>query len=64
MGRRASSFRKNDVARLIDAVSKAGVSISRVEVDTKAGKISIIPGEAETSQNELDEWKASRARSA
>jgi hypothetical protein len=58
MARAPSTFRQQDVTRIIRAVAAAGVGISRVEVD-RAGKITIIalgaePGEGGKGPNEWD----------
>ena len=59
MARAPSTFRQQDVTRIIRAVAAAGVGISRVEVD-RAGKITIIalgaepPGEDGKGPNEWD----------
>jgi hypothetical protein len=57
MSRAPSTFRQQDVTRAVKAVAAAGVDIARIEID-KAGKISIITGAAQTSEQgrEANEW--------
>jgi L-asparaginase/Glu-tRNA(Gln) amidotransferase subunit D len=58
MARAPSTFRQQDVTRAVKAVSAAGVTIARVEVD-KSGKIAIITtnGTAAHDQDkEGNEW--------
>src|SRR5262249_35629919 len=59
-------FRATEVTRAVNAVRKAGVGVARVDI-MPDGRISILPhgppGREEPA-NELDQWKASRARSA
>jgi hypothetical protein len=65
MARGKLSFKKTDVTRAVKAVAAAGVKVARVEVDT-AGKIVIIAAgepESQLAGNELDMWRAKRARS-
>jgi hypothetical protein len=68
MSRAASTFRKSDVKRAILAAKSAGMTVSRVEIDT-AGKIILVPDNGATAaaqpkaQDSLDDWMASHARS-
>jgi hypothetical protein len=65
MGRRQlCAFKQCDLVRAIKAVRKAGLEVSRVEVD-KDGKIVIISGKPdEATTNDLDKWLAEHARQA
>jgi hypothetical protein len=61
MSRGPSTFRQQDVTRLIKAAKAGGVDIARIEVDTAAKKIIIIPvnGAApkdEPGATEANEW--------
>jgi hypothetical protein len=61
-----SNLKEVNVKRVLSGAQKAGVEIARVEVD-KDGKITLIPGSpsnAQTTENALDGWMASHARSA
>ena len=67
MSKAASTFRKSDVKRAIQAVESAGMTVRRVEIDT-AGKIILVPDDGATAmqpnpQDPLDNWIASHARS-
>ena len=42
MSKAASTFRKSDVKRAIQAAESAGMTVRRVEIDT-AGKIILVP---------------------
>lgn len=44
MGRVASTFKQGDLRRAIAATLKAGVSVQRVEVGVKDGKIVVVAG--------------------
>ena len=67
MSKVASTFRKSDVKRAIQAAESAGMTVVRVEIDT-AGKIILVPDNGVTDaaqskpQDPLDNWIASHAR--
>jgi hypothetical protein len=48
MSRVPSNFRQSDVTRAVRAVTKAGVDITRVEIE--GGKITVIVGKGEAVQ--------------
>jgi hypothetical protein len=64
MARRKPAFSQYDVARALKGMAAAKFN-GRVRVEPD-GAISIVPldSQPEQPQNELDEWKARRARSA
>ena len=68
MSKAASTFRKSDVKRAIQAAEAAGMAVARVDIDSE-GKISVVPGNGATAaaepkpQDSLDNWIASHARS-
>ena len=67
MSKAASTFRKSDVKRAIQAAESGGMTVCRVEIDT-AGKITFVPDNGATAvqpkpQDSLDNWVASHARS-
>ena len=47
MSKAASTFRKSDVKRAIQAAESAGMTVRRVEIDT-AGKIVLVPDNGAT----------------
>jgi hypothetical protein len=57
MARAALTFRQADITRAVRAVTKAGISIARVEVD-KTGKIVVVAGEPGKNPTAADrnEW--------
>ena len=67
MSKAASTFRKSDVKRAIQAAESAGMTVCRVEIDA-AGKIILVPDNGGTDaakpkpQDSLDNWIASHAR--
>jgi hypothetical protein len=50
MSAKPANFRQQDVTRAINAAKRAGLTVTRVEVDPKTAKISIICGEAEKAE--------------
>jgi hypothetical protein len=68
MSKAASTFRKSDVKRAIQAAESAGMTVCRVEIDA-AGKIILVPDNGGSDaaqpkpQDSLDNWIASHARS-
>jgi hypothetical protein len=54
MARGPCTFRHNDVKRAIKAVRAAGFEVAKVEVD-KDGKIAVIPGKPNASQDQSKE---------
>lgn len=61
---KAPTFKQVDVTRALRAIRRAGVEVSKVEIDLKAGKITIATGKVDeaTAANAFDEWKARHAR--
>ena len=61
---KAPTFKQVDVTRALRAIRRAGVEVSKVEIDLKDGKITIATGKVDeaTAANAFDEWKTSRAR--
>jgi hypothetical protein len=56
MSRAASSFRKGDVRRAVEAVRAAGEAVSRVEVGPD-GKVVVVIDKPECSGNKINnEW--------
>jgi hypothetical protein len=60
-----SSFRKNDVKRMVEALRTAGVKLGRIELC--GNKIALIPSGAETgaqdsSAGDLEHWLESRGK--
>jgi len=56
MSKAASSFRRTDVKRAVQAVESAGVKIGRIELEK--GKIVIFPAtEQSTKVINAEEWK-------
>ena len=66
MSKAASTFRKSDVKRAIQAAESAGMKVGRVDIDN-TGKISVVPGNgaanAAQPQNPLDNWMDAHAHS-
>ena len=57
MARNPATFKEADLTRALKAVRKSGVSIARVEIDPKTGKIVLISGDArEASDEAVDTW--------
>jgi hypothetical protein len=57
MARGPCTFRQSDVARLVKAATAAGLHVTGVRVDTKAGTITVVTGEsARLESNPLDVW--------
>jgi hypothetical protein len=52
MVRAPSNFRQQDVTRAINAATRAGLKIARVEVDAKTARIIVIIAEHENKQDE------------
>jgi hypothetical protein len=55
MARAPSNFRQQDVTRAINAATRAGLKIARIEVDAKTARIIVIVAEHENKQDE-NEW--------
>jgi hypothetical protein len=56
--RRSSIFKKTDVTRATRAVLAAGLEVARVEINSKDGKITVVPGRPDggsAGQNPWDE---------
>jgi hypothetical protein len=52
VARAPSNFRQQDVTRAINAATRAGLKIARVEVDAKTARIIVIIAEHENKQDE------------
>jgi hypothetical protein len=52
MARAPSNFRQQDVTRAINAATRAGLKIARVEVDAKTARIIVIIAEHENKPDE------------
>jgi hypothetical protein len=58
MGRAPCHFRQGDVTRAVRAVTAAGLSVARVEVDAD-GKIVVVPGmplAEDRGARQINEW--------
>jgi hypothetical protein len=71
MSRDPNRIRQADIERAVRAVNRAGLSISRIEVDPATGKISIHVGGAAPELSKeaaadaaFDEWERDNARAA
>jgi len=60
MARGPCTFRQRDVARLVRAATAAGLRVSGVRVDVKAGTIEVVTGESPRQDSKGDgggnEW--------
>jgi hypothetical protein len=52
MARAPSNFRQQDVTRAINAATRAGLKIARIEVDAKTARIIVIIAEQENKPDE------------
>jgi hypothetical protein len=50
------AFKKNDVKRALCAVSAAGQSVQRIEIEPATGKIVVFVGKPEEQDMEGNEW--------
>lgn len=64
MGRNTGTIKKADIARAVLGARAGGISIARIEIDTKTGRIMIIAGEQSTPSgiDELDQELAAFER--
>jgi hypothetical protein len=53
MSRAPQTFRQRDVTKAVKGVTAAGVTVAKVEVD-KAGKIVVVAGRADKTQDPAD----------
>jgi predicted alpha/beta-hydrolase family hydrolase len=57
MGRRPANVTKTEIKETVKAVVDAGVEVARVEVDIKAGRITMFAGKpGEPLSNESGSW--------
>jgi hypothetical protein len=56
MSRGAQPFKQGDVTKALRGAVKAGVSVSRVEIDKKTGNIILFTGEVLPSAATGNEW--------
>jgi hypothetical protein len=56
MSRGAQPFKQGDVTKAVRGAVKAGVSVSRVEIDKKTGNIILFTGEVLPSAASGNEW--------
>jgi hypothetical protein len=56
MSRAAQPFKQGDVTKALRGAVKAGVSVSRVEIDKKTGNIILFTGEVLPSAASGNEW--------
>lgn len=56
--RKRPTFRQSDVTRAVAAARKAGLEVTKVELDTTEGRImlTVVRPEKVTPGNELDSW--------
>ena len=66
MSRGPLTFRQGDVARLVKAAKAAGLCVSGVRVDTRAGTIEVVTGglprQDLTAAREQNEWDTLNAQ--
>jgi hypothetical protein len=64
MGRNTGTIKKADIARAVSGARAGGISIAKIEIDTKTGRITIMAGECSTpsSNYELDQELAAFER--
>jgi len=56
MSRGRQAFKQGDVTKAVRGAVKAGVSVSRVEIDKKTGNIILFTGEVLPSATTGNEW--------
>jgi hypothetical protein len=56
MSRGRHAFKQGDVTKAVKGAVKAGVSVSRVEIDKKTGNIILFTGEPPPSAATGNEW--------
>jgi hypothetical protein len=56
MSRGQNAFKQGDVTKAVRGAVKAGVSVSRVEIDKKTGNIILFTGEVLPSAATGNEW--------
>jgi hypothetical protein len=61
-GRGPSRFKASDAKRAVKAALAAGLSIGRLEIDPQTGRISVIPGQPETTTK--NPWDQVRTKNA
>lgn len=64
MGRDTGGIRRADIARAVSGARAGGISIAKIEIDTKTGRITIMAGECSTpsGNDELDQELAAFER--
>ncbi len=55
MARSSNTFRQRDIARAIRGAAAAGLSVARVLIDPKTGRIEVVTSESAGQDSDLDQ---------